>query len=338
MWIANWGNSFLAMYTPTQLTASGTPTPKVVINSDSTASLSGPENLAFDAAGDLWVTDSHTDSVVEYTATQLTASGTPTPKVTIGSFLRTATTTTSGVLQYPVGLSFTSTGNLWVTSSHGTTTVEYTAAQLAASGSPAPTKTLTNTGQTWSNGIDATGNLWVVTIRTASPSQVSGFTPAQQASGGTVTPAYVLTGTTTKLETPAGLGIKAPPTVTAVTPLAGPAAGGNTVTVSGTGFTSATKVAFGSTAGTTVHVVSPFKLTVKAPAGGGTVNVTATTFAGTSAVTSADQYTYTSTGYRLVASDGGIFAFDSALPRLDGRQAAQRADRGHGLDPATGGY
>jgi IPT/TIG domain len=332
VWIANWGNSFLAMYTPTQLTTSGTPTPKVVITSDTTTSLTGPENLAFDANGNLWVTDSHTDSVVEYAATQLKASGNPTPKVTIGS---------AGDLSYPTGLSFTSTGSLWVTGTAATAVAaEYTAAQLATSGSPTPAKTLTLPGAAWSNGIDATGNLWVaLNTFTAGPSMVVGFTPAQQAAGGTVTPAFVLEGTTTTLEGLGGIGIKAPPTVTSVTPTAGPASGGNTVTVNGTGFTSATKVAFGASAGSTVNVVSPFKLTVKAPPGGGTVNVTATTFAGTSATSTADQYTYTSTGYRLVASDGGIFSFGTApFHGSMGGKPLNAPVVGMASDLATGGY
>ena len=43
-------------------------------------------------------------------------------------------------------------------------------------------------------------------------------------------------------------------------------------------------------------------------------------------------------GYWEVASDGGIFAFgDAAVPRLDGRPAAEQADRGHGRHPRRRG-
>ena len=60
-----------------------------------------------------------------------------------------------------------------------------------------------------------------------------------------------------------------------------------------------------------------------APPGSGTLDVRVSTFAGTSATSAADQFTYTpppTAGYRLVASDGGIFAFgDAALLRLDRR-------------------
>ena len=73
------------------------------------------------------------------------------------------------------------------------------------------------------------------------------------------------------------------PTVTSVTPNNGPAGRGNTVTVSGTGFTGASAVHFGTTAGTTVTVISATSLTVTAPSGTGTVDVTVTTPNGTSA-------------------------------------------------------
>ena len=84
------------------------------------------------------------------------------------------------------------------------------------------------------------------------------------------------------------------PTVTEVSPLEGPAAGGTSVTVTGTGFvTGTTTVNFGTTAGTGVSVTSATSLTVTSPAGSaGAVDVTVTTPGGTSATSGADQYTY----------------------------------------------
>jgi hypothetical protein len=70
------------------------------------------------------------------------------------------------------------------------------------------------------------------------------------------------------------------PTITGVSPNAGPAAGGSTVTVTGTGFlpgTSATIFRFGTTKGTGVSCASTTECNVVAPAhGAGTVVVTAT--------------------------------------------------------------
>ena len=73
-----------------------------------------------------------------------------------------------------------------------------------------------------------------------------------------------------------------PPTVAVVAPSMGPVAGGNTVTITGTGLTLTTAVHFGSAAATGVTVVSDNQVTVHAPAGTGTVAVTVSTPGGTS--------------------------------------------------------
>jgi uncharacterized repeat protein (TIGR02543 family) len=84
------------------------------------------------------------------------------------------------------------------------------------------------------------------------------------------------------------------PTVTAVSLASGSKLGGNTVTITGTGFTGATAVKFGNTAASNINIDSDTQITVKAPAGSvGTVDITVTTPDGTSAISSADQYTYT---------------------------------------------
>ena len=61
-----------------------------------------------------------------------------------------------------------------------------------------------------------------------------------------------------------------------VLPPFGPANGGTTVTLSGSGFTGATDVDFGSTPETTFTVLSDDTITSVAPAGTGTVEVTVT--------------------------------------------------------------
>ena len=84
-----------------------------------------------------------------------------------------------------------------------------------------------------------------------------------------------------------------PPTVTSVSPNAGPTAGGNTVTINGTNFVAGATVTFGPTASSTVTFVSKNQLKAKAPAhAAGAVNVNVHTGAGTSATSSADRYTY----------------------------------------------
>ena len=129
----------------------------------------------------------------------------------------------------------------------------------------------------------------------------------------------------------------APPVVTSISPDSGPIAGGTDVTITGTGFVAANysdgpvSVDFGSVAASNA-TYSDTSISVPAPPGAaGTVDVTVTNGNGTSAVSSADQFTYTAPGspptpppvtttptttaghgYWLVGSDGGIFSFGAA--------------------------
>ena len=83
----------------------------------------------------------------------------------------------------------------------------------------------------------------------------------------------------------------APAAVTGLSPTTGPAAGGTTVTITGSVLYAASAVKFGTSAA--VHtVISNSKIVATAPAGTGTVDVRVTTPAGTSAVVTADRYTY----------------------------------------------
>ena len=83
------------------------------------------------------------------------------------------------------------------------------------------------------------------------------------------------------------------PSVTSVSPTTGLTAGGTSVTVTGTDFTGASVVDFGSDAATAFTVNSPTSITATTPAeSAGTVDTTVTTPAGTSATSSADQFTF----------------------------------------------
>ena len=85
----------------------------------------------------------------------------------------------------------------------------------------------------------------------------------------------------------------AAPTVTAISPAAGPMAGGSQVTITGTNLAGATKVTFGSVAVTSFVSDTAGQLVVVSPkAAAGTVNVQVTTPSGTSAAVAADKFTY----------------------------------------------
>jgi hypothetical protein len=84
------------------------------------------------------------------------------------------------------------------------------------------------------------------------------------------------------------------PFIQSISPTSGPAAGGTTVTITGTNFNGATKVQFGSTV-VSFTLTSATQITVKSPGGSGTVDVRVTTPAGTSAPNSTDRFTYVPT-------------------------------------------
>ena len=84
------------------------------------------------------------------------------------------------------------------------------------------------------------------------------------------------------------------PNVTALSPPSGPRTGDTRVTVTGTGFTGATAVKFGTTAGTGLTVNSSTKITVTSPAHAAVnVDIRVTTPGGTSVVAVADRFMYT---------------------------------------------
>jgi hypothetical protein len=104
------------------------------------------------------------------------------------------------------------------------------------------------------------------------------------------------------------------PVVTAVSPNTGSISGGDTVTITGTGFTGATAAHFGAVAATGVTVVNDTSLTVISPATTttGVVDVTVTTPLGTSATSEADQFTYALTG--TVTGGPGVLTVTSITP------------------------
>src|ERR1019366_2825485 len=92
----------------------------------------------------------------------------------------------------------------------------------------------------------------------------------------------------------AGTGVTPPaPTVSSVSPNTGSTAGGTSLTVTGTNFSGATAVKFGSVPAASFIVTSSTTVTAVSPAGSsGTVDVTVTTPAGTSPTSAADAFTY----------------------------------------------
>ncbi len=116
------------------------------------------------------------------------------------------------------------------------------------------------------------------------------------------------------------------PAVTGVSPASGQSVGGNTVTVTGTGFTDATAVDFDQNAATNVTVNSDSSITATVPAGAvGIDDVTVTTPGGTSAISAADQYVYHPTCTTTItgANSGDITVSSGLTCLVDATQAGQ---------------
>jgi hypothetical protein len=119
------------------------------------------------------------------------------------------------------------------------------------------------------------------------------------------------------------------PTITALNPTSGSTAGGTSVVITGTAFTGASSVKFGTNNATTYTVNSDTQITATSPAGSaGTVDVTVTTSHGTSAIVYEDQFTYTGSfaPIRLATSGGGNPTLMTSL---------SQATRGSNFNPTS---
>jgi sugar lactone lactonase YvrE len=177
LWVADC-HGFIREFTPTQLAAGGTQTPAVSISGGTI--LKCPWSIAFDASGNAWVADDDGDHIVEYSASQLTTSGTPTPVDTLGS--------TNKSLYSTDGLAFDAHGNLWVSNDDTNSVVEFTPAQLAAGGAPAPNVTiwLPSSADPFGVAFDNRGTLWVSDDDNGI---MYGLSASQLVASGTPTPA-----------------------------------------------------------------------------------------------------------------------------------------------------
>lgn len=88
LWVNDWSGNRILMFRPPSLNVSGSPSPDVVLTattlSNGENSLASPDALAFDAAGNLWVSNSYpghdcTGALAEFIPSQLVSSGSPLP-------------------------------------------------------------------------------------------------------------------------------------------------------------------------------------------------------------------------------------------------------------------
>jgi sugar lactone lactonase YvrE len=194
LWVAE-GAGTLVEYTASQLATSGAPTPAVTISATAN-SLDTPVGLAFGPSGDLWVANSATDTLVDYTPSQLATSGAPTPAVTISA--------TANSLDTPLGLAFGPSGDLWVANDGDSSLLEFTPSQLTT-GAPTPAVTISATANSLYYPVGLafgpSGDLWVAND---GGNTLTEFTPSQLTTGAP-TPAVTVSASANSLNAPYGL-------------------------------------------------------------------------------------------------------------------------------------
>ncbi len=136
LWVANGNPGTVVMFSAAQLLVGGALVPDVTISANA-GSFAFPRGVAFDAAGNLWVsnTAAGSDTVVKFTPAQLAVSGSPAPDVTISA--------NAGSLNSPVGLAFDNSGDLWVATAGSESLVQFSGVGgLSGAVSPVPTTTI----------------------------------------------------------------------------------------------------------------------------------------------------------------------------------------------------
>ena len=161
LWISNWTTGLLVAYKPSTLInmlsspGSVSNSPDIQITS---ANLTEPEYMAFDALGNLWVAgkDPSTNNadILKFSAINLGSSGNISPSITI-------TESSTPTLINVTALAFDKNGNLWGTD--GNSFFRFSASQLKSSGATVPQFYRSVPAPSLLIGLafDAQANLWM---------------------------------------------------------------------------------------------------------------------------------------------------------------------------------
>lgn len=167
--------------------------------------------------------------------------------------------------------------------------------------------TITGTNFTGATAVTIGGTAATV-VTVVNATTITATTPAGTAGAADVA-------VTTPGGTGKGIGLftyYAAPTVTGISPTAGPTAGGTNVTITGTNFTGTTAVTIGSAAATGVAVVNATTITATTPAGtAGAADVSVTTPGGTG--TDTGIYTYVEAPVAATDAASGITSSGATL-------------------------
>ncbi len=157
------------------------------------AELKGPVDMAFDAAGNLWVTSRDKHQVLMFSVAQLAAGGNVAPAVVLKARV---TGPIVGGFDRPIGLSFDATGNLWA--GWEAALLRFAPAQLAASATIDDPHRVQPQGQGGAgvsdapHAIDALGGMWLSRAQIGGPAALVRLPPAALTAGGKQAPMEIL--------------------------------------------------------------------------------------------------------------------------------------------------
>lgn len=223
--------------------------------------------------------------------------------VTFGATAATGFTVNSATSITATSPAGTGTVDVRVTTAGGTSATSaadqftYTAGPAVTSISPTtgPTTggtTVTITGTGFSGSTAVTFGATAATSFTVN--SATSITATSPAGSGTIDVRATNPGGTSATSAADQFTYAAGPTVTLISPTSGPALGGTSVTITGTGFTGVTAVKFGTNNAASFTVNSATSITATSAPGTGSVDITVTTVGGTSPATAADRFTYLS--------------------------------------------
>ena len=176
-----------------QLLTTGTLIPATRLSTPS-ASLFTLNSIAFDNQGVMWVASEEDSVLLGFIAGNEGATGSVTPAITINPI--------AGSIAAPTGIAFDTDGSLWMANIGNGTIVRFDKSQLARSGTPIPTVTITGVPHPSGLAFDASGTLWVTDLRA---NTVSRYLRGQLLTSGDKEPAIVLSSNANSLVNPSGI-------------------------------------------------------------------------------------------------------------------------------------
>jgi len=196
----------------------GQPTLTSATNNDAQSNMSGPEDVAFDSSGNLWVADTENSRILEF-AQPLSNGEAASLVVGAANFTTFGGNDTQSAITLPEAIAFDHSGNLWVADSGNGRVLEFAtpfstgmnASRLIGQYSyfyGGPNATQTQLGYPEGLAFDSSGNLWVAdpgfarVLEYSDPlTYVSGSSTTSTTSSTSVTTSAVTSSTTSSPST-----------------------------------------------------------------------------------------------------------------------------------------